>query len=264
MFQQRDRRRRNSGRATAATSERDERVARVITDVAAVEALAYPLRQELLDTVTAFGGEAAASALAEHLGRPVDGLYYHLRLLVKHGLLDEEVTRNQAGRKERRYRLAGDGRGAPRLAYRPTASAASSRARTTGAARAAGAASAASGKGGKSSQARAARSRARDEAKARARNDEALRKVVSGMMRIAGRDFNAALADDEVAVEGKRRQLWAARNKGWVSGEELEELNRLLGRLLELFDRPRSEERQHLMSLCFVLAPVAARPKRRA
>lgn len=229
--------------------------ARVITDVAAVEALAYPLRQELLDTVTAFGGEAAASALAEQLGRPVDGLYYHLRLLVKHGLLDEEVTRNQAGRQERRYRLAGDGRGAPRLAYRPTASAGSMG--VTGSTRAASA----SGKANR--KANSATSRARGEAKARARSDEALHKVVTGMLRIAGRDFSAALADDEVAVEGKRRQLWAARNKGWVSGAELEELNRLLGRLLELFDRPRSDERQHLMSLCFVLAPVTARPKRR-
>ncbi len=256
MFQQRDRRRQSSGRSAKAPGKRDKRIERVITDVAAVEALAYPLRQELIDTVTAFGGEAAAGELAEHLGRPVDGLYYHLRLLVKRGLLDEAVTRNRAGRQERRYRLAGGGRGTLRLAYRPTASAgAMGVTRSTSATSAAAKTNRAAG---------GARGRARSEAKARARNDEALRKVVTGMMRIAGRDFNAALADSEVAVEGKRRQLWAARNKGWVSGEELEELNRLLGRLLELFERPRSDEHQHLMSLCFVLAPVAARPKRRA
>jgi hypothetical protein len=244
MFQQRGPARRKTGRAARAPGSADPTASsgRVITGVAAVEALAYPLRQELIDTVTAFGGEAAAGELAEHLGRPVDGLYYHLRLLVGCGLLVEELARNRAGRQERRYRLAAGGRGALRLAYRPEPAPPRRAAGGTGTGR------------------RPAR---RSGAAARARTAAALRKVVAGMLRIAGRDFERALADEEVVVEGKRRQLWAARSKGWVSAAELEEVNRLLVQLTELFDRPRSDERQHLMSLCFALAPVAARPKRR-
>lgn len=190
---------------------------RMITRAAAVEALAYPLRQELVDTLQAFGGEAAAGALAEHLGRPVDGLYYHLRLLVECGLISEHRGRNSAGRMERRYRISAPGEGPLRLAYRPR----------------------------------------------QVRNAEALRKVVAGMLRIAGRDFVRALDDSDVVVEGERRQLWAARGKGWVSEAQLGEMNDLLTRLLVLLEQPRDQSRPHLMSLCFSMAPVAARPKRR-
>ncbi len=191
---------------------------RIISGAPAVEALAYPLRQELLDTLEAFGGEASVAELAEQLGRSADGLYYHLRLLVKRKLLTEEETRNTAGRLERRYRIALPGDGQLRLAYRPE----------------------------------------------KKRDAAALRKVVAGMLRIARRDFDEALAREEpVRVEGERRQLWAGRTKGWVSDKELTEINRLLARLHELLSQPRDAARDQLASLCFVLAPVAPQPRRR-
>jgi DNA-binding transcriptional ArsR family regulator len=190
---------------------------RMITGARALELLASPLRQEILDTISAFGGEAAAGDLAEHLGRPVDGLYYHLRLLVKGGLVAEVPNRNPAGRLERRYRIAVPGRGPLRLAYQP---------------------------------------------KVR-RNAEALRRLAGGMLRIAGRDFQAAIADPEVTVEGPLRELWAGRAKGWLSDVELAEVNQMLARLARLLDQPRTTQRRRLVSLCFVLAPVEARPKRR-
>jgi len=49
--------------------------------------LVSPARQEIIDTVEALGGEATVVELAAQLGRPADGLYYHLRPLVKAGLL---------------------------------------------------------------------------------------------------------------------------------------------------------------------------------
>lgn len=64
-------------------------------------------------------------------------------------------------------------------------------------------------------------------------------------------------------MQGERRQLWAARNKGWVGAAELEEVNRLLEKLCELTSRPRGPGRDMLMSLAFVLLPSARRPKRR-
>ncbi|MDQ8758314.1 helix-turn-helix domain-containing protein [Sphingosinicella sp. LHD-64] len=86
-----------------------------IVDPAQVRALSSAIRQELVDTLAALGGEADVGALAEQLGRPADGLYYHLRLLVRHGLIEEVES---SGQKERRYRLAGEGRLPLRLAYR--------------------------------------------------------------------------------------------------------------------------------------------------
>jgi DNA-binding transcriptional ArsR family regulator len=186
----------------------------------AIEVLAYPLRQELVDTLEACGGEASAGELAEQLGRPADGLYYHLRLLAAAGLIAElpAPRRGAGGRAERRYRIAVPGRGPLRLAYAPR----------------------------------------------QRRRTAAIEKLVSGMLRIAGRDFAAALADPEVVVEGPARELWAARRKGWLSDAELVELAALLARAAALLDRPRTARRRRLVSLCFVMAPVRPRPRRRA
>jgi DNA-binding transcriptional ArsR family regulator len=186
----------------------------------AIGALAAPARQEIIDTVEALGGEASVAELAQQLGRPADGLYYHLRLLCKAGLLDEVAGRNQAGRGERRYRIAGRPRSkAPlRLVYQP----------------------------------------------ADRKNRVAVRRVVDGMLRIAGRDFAAAIATPTVVVDGPRRELWAARGKGWVGADDLEEINRLLQRLTDMLRQPRRGAGDQLFSMCFVLAPVAARPQRRS
>jgi len=59
---------------------------------------------------------------------------------------------------------------------------------------------------------------------------------------------------------GSARELWAARSTGWVSDAELAEINRLLGRLSRLLRQPRGGNRQRLISLCFVLAPMTAPP----
>src|SRR5687768_8664088 len=64
---------------------------RAISDPAQIRLLSSPVRQEIVDTLSAFGGEASVAALAEQLGRPADGLYYHLRALVR-GALVLEVT----------------------------------------------------------------------------------------------------------------------------------------------------------------------------
>jgi len=156
------------------------------------------------------------SELAEHLGRPADGLYYHLRLLAKAGLIAEIAGRSASNRRERRYRIAVRGRGTLRLAYRPE----------------------------------------------HPRRTRALRTVVAGMLRIARRDFDKAIANRDVVVEGSVRELWAARGKGWVSKRELAEINDLLVRVTALLDGPRTAARDHLVSVCFVLAPVQPRRRR--
>jgi len=178
-----------------------------------IKLLASPVRQEIVDTLEALGGNAAVAAIAAALGRPSDGLYYHLRILVKGGLLEELPDEGEG----RRYRTRARRAERLRLRYEP----------------------------GKTPNARA------------------VTRVIGGMLRIARRDFEAALADPEVVTEGPHRALHAARAKGWVSPSDLAELNRLQARAFALLRRNRKPRGAQLMSLTWVLAPVQARPSRR-
>ena len=70
--------------------------------------------------------------------------------------------------------------------------------------------------------------------------------------------------DPQSIVDGPLRELWAARNKGWVGDTEIAEINRLLVRIGDLLQRPRSAARDRLVALSWVLAPIDAKPVRRA
>lgn len=186
---------------------------RAIDDPALIEVLASPIRQELVDMLAALGGEASAGDLAEQLGRHVDGLYYHLKILCKVGLVAAVDTGADAGR---RFRLGGDARPL-RLAYNMEGEP----------------------------------------------HAQALRMFLHGLLQVAEQDFDAALTMGDVVTQGPRRELWAARNKAWLSADELVEVNELLERLCGLMSRPRTPERDRLLSCTFVLAPNRAVPKRR-
>jgi hypothetical protein len=84
------------------------------------------------------------------------------------------------------------------------------------------------------------------------------------VLRVARRDFARALADPTTVADGPRRELWAARGKGWVGSTELAEINRLLARLMDLVQRPRRKPDDRLVALSWVLAPVDEKPARRA
>lgn len=192
----------------------DEPRPRPVRDPARIRLLSSAVRQEIVDTLAALGGEAGAADLAGHLGRPADGLYYHLRALVRGGLV-EEVPGEGA---ERRFRLAGEGSTPFRLVYDL-------------------------GPGG---------------------NVPELRAFARGLLQVAGRDFERALDAGNAAVIGPARELWASRNKGWLGPTDIVEVNALLERLSALTSQPKAPGRDRLVSLAFVLAPVDARPKRRA
>jgi DNA-binding transcriptional ArsR family regulator len=187
---------------------------RAIDDPALITLLASPVRQEIVDTLAALGGDASVADLALQLGRHADGLYYHLKVLCKARLI---VELDAASGDERRYRLAGDASQPLRLAYRV------------------------------------------DDAD----HVAALRKFAHGLLQVAEKDFGEALAMPGVVLEGPARQLWAARNKGWLSQSELEEANALLERLCALMSQTRTTERSLLLSCTFALAPQAVFAKRR-
>ncbi len=175
--------------------------------------LASAARQEIVDTVQTLGGACTAAELARELGRPADGLYYHLRVLVEAGLLVS--TDNSGPRGEARYAIPG-AYTSMRLAY-DTA----------------------------------------DPEQAAAVKDTA-----TTVLRVAARDFAAAVVPGTV-TDGPERELWAGRQKSWLSAAELREANALLERLNSLFNQPRSAERDRLFAFTYVLAPVAAGPVRR-
>ena len=82
-----------------------------------IAALASAVRQDIVDTLTALGGEGDVATVAAELGRPADGLYYHFELLANAGLLQRIGSDSGA----RRYRV---GRGTGRrlqLDYRAEA-----------------------------------------------------------------------------------------------------------------------------------------------
>lgn len=184
-----------------------------ISEVRTIRALVSPMRQELVDTLEALGGEATVAELAGQLGKAADGLYYHLRQLVAAGLLQELEDQGEG----RRYRVVTKSGKRLRLGYEPR----------------------------------------------RKGQPEALVKLVSGLLSIAKRDFAHALAAPGTVLEGPVRELWASRTKGWVGTDELSEINALLRRLTELLNQPRSDVRQQLVALAFVLAPVPAQAARR-
>jgi DNA-binding transcriptional ArsR family regulator len=70
-----------------------------------LRALASPTRQELLDVLPTLG-VASVAEIAAVLGRPPDGLYYHLRARQRAGLVVPADKRVRAGRSEALFRTA--------------------------------------------------------------------------------------------------------------------------------------------------------------
>lgn len=66
--------------------------------------LASPLRAEIIGHLQA-EGPLAVRELAAHLSRPADGLYHHIRLLLRAGLLCEKERRMSGRREEAVYAL---------------------------------------------------------------------------------------------------------------------------------------------------------------
>src|SRR5438552_8039443 len=76
-----------------------------IRDLATVKAIAHPLRFRILGRLA--DGPHTVKEVAAGLGRPPDRLYYHVRILEQHGVVEVADERLVSGIVERRYRLTG-------------------------------------------------------------------------------------------------------------------------------------------------------------
>lgn len=70
------------------------------------KALTSPVRGEIIDLIELTGPMSVAE-MAEHMGRPLDSLYYHVRRLLKVGLLVETDKRKTIRQWESVYDLPG-------------------------------------------------------------------------------------------------------------------------------------------------------------
>jgi len=179
-----------------------------------IRALRSPVRQEIVDTVQSLGACSVAE-IARELGRPADGLYYHLAALLRVGLLEEAGSRRHRGCEEVLY--------APRSPQRPMRL---------------------------------------HYAPEDPENVEAVLGVVASMLRMTERDFAGAYRPGAV-TEGPKRNLWAARVKGWLSDEDLREVNRLLAEVAAIFARNKEPGRDRLHAFTFVNVPLPAQAMRR-
>ncbi|GJM22807.1 MAG: hypothetical protein DHS20C15_27220 [Planctomycetota bacterium] len=75
-----------------------------VRDPKAIECLSSPTRQRILDRLEALGPSSVAE-LSASLQLPADGLYYHMRLLTRRGLIVERERRPTNGPPETLFEL---------------------------------------------------------------------------------------------------------------------------------------------------------------
>ena len=78
----------------------------VITDPRQIAALASPTRQSIVDLIVS-AGPLTVSEIADHVERRADSIYYHLKTLVKVGLLLESFDAEVRGRSIATYDVPG-------------------------------------------------------------------------------------------------------------------------------------------------------------
>ena len=79
------------------------------------------------------------------------------------------------------------------------------------------------------------------------------------LLRLAARDFAAAIATAGVVTEGPLRALWCGRSKGWITRAELRRVNAHLRAITALLGRGGRRPGARLHSVVFASTPVVAR-----
>jgi DNA-binding transcriptional ArsR family regulator len=89
-----------------------------------------------------------------------------------------------------------------------------------------------------------------------------LRAIVAAMLGLARRQHAAAVGDARATLDGARRNLWASRVTGWLTADEVADLNTLLLRVNARFRSARGRQEGQLLAFTFVLTPVGSTTRR--
>lgn len=88
-------------------------------------------------------------------------------------------------------------------------------------------------------------------------NAAAVTPIVDSMLRLTSRDFKAAFTDATTVVDGPQRELWAARATGWLTEEQVAELNcHILSMMQTATSSPPRSGKERLYAITMVLAPL--------
>lgn len=177
-----------------------------VTERARIEALASPLRQELVDVLSQHG-PATIQVLGELLDRAPDGLYYHVRQLVALGLLREAGSVPSGGRDAKRYDLAGR---PMRIVHRA----------------------------GDAPQL------------------DAVKRSISSLLRVSGRDAHKALDAGIVRVDPAAPEFLGMRARTWLDDDELARVRALLQELARVVGAAKTKRRGRSYSVTFLLTPL--------
>ncbi len=177
-----------------------------------LSALASPLRIELVGALQT-RGPSSIRELADELGRPADGLYHHLRILLKAGLVVETSRRKVGRRSEAVYGLV-----APRI-------------------------------GG-----------ALDSASPRGK--AAVIRAGTAAVRLAAREFAAAIEADAVSCTDGLPNTRTSRQRTWLTDDGLRRLHRLLSQIERLLANENERKQGRLHSLTIVLTPLSKNRRR--
>jgi DNA-binding MarR family transcriptional regulator len=173
---------------------------------AELDSLASPVRMEIIGAMGE-SGPCSIRELAERMGRPADGLYHHVRVLLGAGVLVQQGSRKAGRRTEAVYALA-----AKRIA--------------------------------------GALQPASPESK------RAVTRAAAAALRLAAREFAAAIESGAGARRSGPRRIRASRQKVWLNDGALAELGLLLERVEAFLVRHCDRKAGRPYALTTVLAPI--------
>src|SRR5580693_2787175 len=84
-------------------------------------------------------------------------------------------------------------------------------------------------------------------------NGSQVNAIIGSMLRLAMRDFSNGFKTADASVSGPNRELWALRKTGWLSQEQIGEINRYIGKVMHVMAAPGRNGR--LYAATIVLTP---------
>jgi DNA-binding transcriptional ArsR family regulator len=89
-----------------------------------------------------------------------------------------------------------------------------------------------------------------------------VRKVVAGAVRLSVREFQRAILQPNEVMQGPARALWGGRVKGWMTIEQLAEVNRLLEQVFQILNQDGPGPDRRVYSLGWVLTPAQVKVRK--